>query len=190
LSLGLVAVLLALSAVYSGQQENPRSAVSAYHIDWQAFLSGSAFDSSQDTVTKYRLLSCFGQPIVGVTGTGEYYAASGFVSDSAPVPVKVVEVETATLPNRYDLAQNYPNPFNPTTVIQFSLPRSGLVTLEIFDITGRKVITLVGEELEAGVKRVTWDGCDRRGVEVASGVYLYRLRVNDFSDTRKMLLLK
>jgi hypothetical protein len=104
--------------------------------------------------------------------------------------VPVMEFASSTLPMAYSLGQNVPNPFNPTTSIEFAIPKSGMVTVEVFNVLGQKVKTLVNEDLRAGYKRVDWDGTDDGGSAVASGVYLYRLKVNDFSETKKMLLLK
>jgi hypothetical protein len=94
------------------------------------------------------------------------------------------------MPSEFILSQNYPNPFNPTTKIEFSLAKSGFVTLQIYDLLGRKVKTLVSEELTSGYKSVVWDGKNDAGDEVASGVYFYQLKVGDFSEPKKMLLLK
>jgi len=93
-------------------------------------------------------------------------------------------------PSEFDLSQNYPNPFNPSTKIEFTLARSGFVTLQIYDTLGRKVRTLVSEELSSGYKSVIWDGKNEDGKDVASGVYFYQLKVGDFSQPKKMLLLK
>ncbi len=93
-------------------------------------------------------------------------------------------------PSEFDLSQNYPNPFNPTTKIEFTLAKSGFVTLQIYDVRGRKVRTLVSEELSSGYKSVLWDGKNEAGKDVASGVYFYQLKVGDFSEPKKMLLLK
>jgi|GEM_PF-6322410 len=99
--------------------------------------------------------------------------------------------EGAKLPTDFTLDQNFPNPFNATTVIQFALPRTSLVKLEIFNVLGQKVKTLVDEELQAGYKQVTWDGRDQRGNTVSTGVYFYRIKAADlFTDMRKMLLIK
>jgi hypothetical protein len=105
---------------------------------------------------------------------------------------------------RFILHQNYPNPFNPLTNIGFRLPAgvsqsgisdfskgaSGLVTLEIFDVAGRKVATLAREDLMPGEYEVSWDGRNEEGQRVASGVYLYRLEAEGLVKTRKMVLLK
>jgi len=93
-------------------------------------------------------------------------------------------------PSEFNLSQNYPNPFNPTTKIEFTLAKSGFVTLQIYDVLGRKVRTLVSQELSSAYKSVIWDGKNEDGKEVASGVYFYQLRVGDFSQPRKMILLK
>jgi hypothetical protein len=104
----------------------------------------------------------------------------------------VVEDETGDRerPSEFDLSQNYPNPFNPSTKIEFTLAKSGFVALRIYDVLGRKVKTLVSEELSSGYKSVIWDGKNDAGDEVASGVYFYQLKVGDFSQPKKMLLLK
>jgi hypothetical protein len=95
-----------------------------------------------------------------------------------------------TRPPDFMLFQNYPNPFNPTTSIEFLLPRSGQVKIEIFNILGQKVRTLVDQHLKAGHKLVDWDGCDDSGKEVSSGIYFYRIKTSEFSQTKKMVLLR
>jgi hypothetical protein len=94
------------------------------------------------------------------------------------------------LPRTFLLHQNYPNPFNPTTTIQFELPGRSQVTLDIFNILGRRVRRLVESELPAGVHRVTWNGRDASGSAVATGLYLYRITSEFGTASRKMLLLK
>jgi hypothetical protein len=89
-----------------------------------------------------------------------------------------------------ELHPNEPNPFNPQTTIRFSLQSDGPTRLEVFDVAGRRVTTLVNASLGAGPHRVTWNGTDAGGRAVASGVYLYRLESGDFEQTRRMLLLK
>jgi hypothetical protein len=100
------------------------------------------------------------------------------------------DLDRPKVPRRWALHQNVPNPFNSNTYIDFDLPISGEVKLEVFSILGRKVATLVDEFLKAGHKRVEWNGTDRDGNRAASGIYFYRLSVEDFSETRKMLLLE
>jgi len=88
------------------------------------------------------------------------------------------------------LAQNRPNPFNPSTVISFRLPSDQEVALKIFDLDGRLVTTLIRGELPAGTHQVTWRGRDGRGRAVASGTYFYMLDAGDFSQTKRMILVK
>lgn len=94
------------------------------------------------------------------------------------------------IPGQFSLGQNYPNPFNPETKIAFNLEKAGDVTLEVFDILGRKVSTLQSGYLGAGQYEFTWYGIDGTGRQAASGIYFYRLSSNEFSLTRKMTLLK
>jgi hypothetical protein len=102
-----------------------------------------------------------------------------------------VEFEhTPDIPLEFALNQNYPNPFNPTTRITFSIPEQADVTLEIFDITGRKVATLLNEALTTGTYHVTWDGRNHSGLSVSSGIYLYTIRANNFMETKRMVFVK
>ena len=95
-----------------------------------------------------------------------------------------------TLPTDFNLRQNYPNPFNPTTAIEFNLPKSEHVTLNIYNVLGQKITTLVDQTLSSGNKRVVWDGTDSSGRTVQSGIYFYRIQAGDFTQTRKMMMLK
>ncbi len=97
---------------------------------------------------------------------------------------------TDNLPTTFELAQNYPNPFNPTTVIDFALPRQSEVVMEVFNILGQRVRQLVNETLPAGNHTVIFDGRDDDGGELASGIYLYRIRTDGYSQSRKMMLMK
>jgi hypothetical protein len=101
-----------------------------------------------------------------------------------------VDGEAETIPTQFSLEQNYPNPFNPTTNFEFQIANvsaSGgeLVTLRIFDVLGREVATLVNEERQAGIYRVTWDAS-----KLPSGVYFYQLRASGFVETKKMVFTK
>ncbi|MFH0931841.1 MAG: T9SS type A sorting domain-containing protein, partial [Candidatus Zixiibacteriota bacterium] len=104
--------------------------------------------------------------------------------------LEVKEVNTPSIPTVFSLSQNYPNPFNPKTLIRFTLPKDSWVKMEVYNILGQKVKTLVDEKLTAGVKEVEWDSKDDNGLEVASGIYFYRIKADDFSDIKKMVMLK
>ena len=96
-----------------------------------------------------------------------------------------------TIPTDFSLSQNYPNPFNPTTQIRFALPVAGEVKLIVYNMLGQQVRELVANKMEAGIYNVIWDGMNDNGNAVSSGMYLYRIRVdNKFVRTRKMMLLK
>jgi hypothetical protein len=94
-------------------------------------------------------------------------------------------VKEITLPNEYSLSQNYPNPFNPTTTIEFSLRQDGRTVLEVFNILGQVVATLVNGELKAGAYQVQFNASG-----LPSGLYFYRLRSGAFVSIKKMMLLK
>jgi endo-1,4-beta-xylanase len=105
---------------------------------------------------------------------------AGYVKNN-PVGVKTTE----SIPTNYELLQNYPNPFNPVTKIKYSIIKEGIVTLEVFDILGRKVQTLINEHQTPGKYSV-----DFNASKLASGVYIYHLRAGDFNAAKKLLLLK
>jgi tetratricopeptide (TPR) repeat protein len=89
------------------------------------------------------------------------------------------------IPKEYGLSQNYPNPFNPSTTIRYQIPKSGIVTLKVYDILGKEVATLVNENKAEGSYDFTFNAS-----RFASGVYIYQLRVNDFVSSKKMIMLK
>ncbi|MCZ7609732.1 MAG: T9SS type A sorting domain-containing protein [Ignavibacterium sp.] len=90
-----------------------------------------------------------------------------------------------TGPKEFKLEQNYPNPFNPMTTIQYQLPQDAKVTLKVYDILGSEVATLVKEEQEAGYKEVKFEA-----INIASGMYVYRLQAGNYISTKKMMLLR
>ncbi len=94
------------------------------------------------------------------------------------------------LPSKFALGQNYPNPFNPMTTIEFELSHREHVTIDIFNVLGQKVRSLVDETKAAGTYKIEWNGLDNDGKPVSTGVYLYRLRAGDAVRTKKMMLIK
>ena len=100
------------------------------------------------------------------------------------------KTQIIALPKEFALHQNFPNPFNPNTSLRYELPTATNVVLVVYDILGREVIRLVDEHKEAGYHQVIWQGQDRFGRDLASGVYIYRIVTPQYSRAKKMLLLK
>ncbi len=98
--------------------------------------------------------------------------------------------EETLIPKQFSLYQNYPNPFNPSTTIRFDLPAGGKVTIAVYNILGQKVRTLADRSYEAGSYTVVWDGKNERGRVAASGIYIYQITTEKFTQARKMLFLK
>ena len=104
---------------------------------------------------------------------------------------RLLHVESGpSMPDRFELSQNYPNPFNPITFIDFSLPQSSHVKVEVFNVLGQVVKTIVNESRPAGHHTVSWNGTDVSGDHVSSGVYFYRISADDFHASNKMVLIR
>ena len=109
--------------------------------------------------------------------------------------IEVSSLSTASsigdvLPQGYSLEQNYPNPFNPSTTITFQMPQASRVKIEVFNVLGRSIGVIYDGRAEAGENNVVWDGTDAAGNHTASGVYFYRMTADNYTETRKMMLLK
>jgi len=118
-----------------------------------------------------------------------------FFNFTFPVPgVGIEDAGGALHPKGFSLRQNHPNPFNPSTAIRFDIPVSvgtGIpVRLDVFDLRGRRIDRLVEGVRAPGSYDVSWDGRDRSGRSVGSGVYVYRITAGGFTSTKKMVLLK
>ena len=120
------------------------------------------------------------------------FADAGGLKDSTTWNFTITPVEdVGVIPTEYALGQNYPNPFNPSTAIRFDLPKQSPVVLEVYNILGVRIRTLLrGENVNAGRHQVIWDGRDETGTIMASGIYLYRISAGDFHSSRRMTLLK
>jgi hypothetical protein len=102
---------------------------------------------------------------------------------------KDITVEVAA-PKDYQLYNNFPNPFNPSTKIAFELPKASHVKLMIYDIVGREVAQVADADYPAGYTELTWNGINKNGNLVSSGVYFYRISSDKWSKVKKMLMLK
>jgi hypothetical protein len=140
--------------------------------------------SGAQTNTLYSLdtLTATGTLIGSTNVTG--LLAIALRTDSTGV-VGVGEKTASGIPTKFELVQNYPNPFNPATNFQFSIANSQLTILKVFDVLGREVATLVNEVKQPGTYAVQWDANN-----VASGIYFYRLQAGEFTQTKKLILLR
>jgi len=122
-----------------------------------------------------------------VAGQTDSYGAGGtdiYVVKFSPDPLGI-DYQNGSGPAIFSLSQNYPNPFNARTTIEYGLPEAGHVKIEVYDLLGRRVATLLDEIKQAGYHQEAWDASDN-----SSGVYFYRLEMGDFSETKRMILIK
>jgi len=115
-------------------------------------------------------------------GWGSYSEHWSYTYDDT---VAIIDETNINLPKFFTLSQSYPNPFNPTTTIEYALPEASHVTLDVYDILGREVEALVNEQQQAGYHSIIWNASDQ-----TSGMYFYKIQAGDFTETKKMLLLK
>lgn len=141
--------------------------------------SGDTWTSQSFTPYSYlQQVSCADSVNVWVLGDRKLYRTS-------TGGVTIVNDEVTLIPEGFLLSQNYPNPFNPTTTITYEIPERGYVILKVYDILGREVTTLVNEEKPAGIYEVQFIGN-----ELTSGIYFYQINAGEYSETKKMILLR
>ena len=155
--------------------------------------SGAGAAAAAEPLLEGRVLLSSGAPAGGArvrlfAELGRSLGATADESGYFAFPLKALR-RAAPLPARLHLGQNYPNPFNPSTIIPYQLPAPGRVRLEVFNILGQRVATLVDGERPAGFHTAAWDATDASGRGVGSGVYLYRLLGGGERLTRSMVLL-
>lgn len=167
----LLVVPLSLSCIMS--------LVSAQTIPWDVVGSGGAKATSAD----FQVLHTVGQPVINLVGNSDYINEQGFWYLWRFALTGVEEIQP--IPKVYRLDQNYPNPFNPATTISFALAKPSHVQLQIYDVTGRLVMTLIDRQMNAGEHKVQFVAGD-----LASGVYLYRLTAGRFMETQKFVVVR
>ena len=141
------------------------------------FWDGESWRELQTTISSNK------KSLRAVSSTLGHFA---LIKKGSTAPLSISE--EALIPTEYALSQNYPNPFNPETRISYDIINSGNVSINIFDILGRKITTLVNEYKAPGRYNVIWKGNDANGNPVGSGVYLYQLKSGSYSKTKKMVL--
>jgi hypothetical protein len=119
-----------------------------------------------------------------------FYAIWDYDADTLNTELTGLEDNLAQIIKSIQLEQNYPNPFNPSTAITFELPKAQEVELKIFNSLGQEVASLVSGRQRQGTHMVFWNGLNQQGQPVASGIYFYRLKTDNFTQTRKMLLVR
>ncbi len=177
-------------------------------VDFDAQISGNQVAFTNNTQGATLHYWTFGDesasneinPIHTYQNDGLYTVTLRASSDQSMMGVKTMEVRIGTttslsevtdeIPIKFNLELNCPNPFNPLTTIAFSVKEAGVVQLSIYNLHGQEVRTLINGNRNAGFHSMNWDGKDERDQIVPSGVYLYKLRVNGFAQTRKMIFMK
>ena len=106
------------------------------------------------------------------------------------VVLPAMNIESDNIPNEFKLHSAYPNPFNPSTTIQFDIPEDSFVSLNVFDMMGRKIKTLLNDKISAGRRSITWDGTNNLNQVVSAGTYFYMISTSNYKSTKKLILLK
>jgi hypothetical protein len=104
--------------------------------------------------------------------------------------LSIVQRAKFDFPGSFNLLQNYPNPFNPETVIRYELKENNRIVLTVYDMLGKEILRLADEYQTAGRKSVVWDGCNKQGLRVSSGMYFYKLRAGKHILTKKMIFME
>lgn len=102
----------------------------------------------------------------------------------------IVNIKVGDIPDQYSLSQNYPNPFNPTTIIKYQVPKTSFVTIKIYNLVGQEVRTLFSGQVQQGTYAVEWNGLNNDGIHLSSGTYIYRIVSQEFTQSKKMILIK
>ncbi len=173
-------------------------------VGWQTFnVNGLTINSDFFISAKYDGIN---RPYIGAApppGNGRAYESNGsawailgspndytlYMRATVQTVTGVYDISTQ-VPDKFEVYQNYPNPFNPSTSITYSLPKSELVTLNVYDLSGRKVVELVNNTQNPGTYNVTWNGKNSKGENISSGIYFFELNAGTFRSIKKMIMLK
>ena len=192
------------------QSVDPNGSEITYHITWQTETDTGTFEIRDDTTGTAVLV-----PVANIAGimtgladaTGEYiadftwtvYADDGYDEVEASNGPRTITVDVgwylgiddvAAVPGVFALHQNYPNPFNPVTTIRYDVPEQAHVTMEIYNLLGQRVATLVNGIQEPGYHAILWNGTNMSGAAMSSGMYFYHIQAGDFRSVKKLILVK
>ena len=163
--------------------------INLYFNDFTKYGDGGGNSLINNTIDLNAIVNIFVIP--GFNGLATDNGTSTILLDNFTVVYDSLNTDTeSTLSGEFMLSQNYPNPFNPVTTIRYNLPKTSNVQLTIYNSIGREVVKLVNKRMDAGSQSVLWNGKDRFGQDVATGVYFYHLKTDDFISTKKLLLIK
>jgi len=192
--LRIVVVLTESNLSYGGRTHNQvmRDMIPSSSGDTLTIHEGQTKEREYSFTIDYQFVDSNCELVVFVQNFGSYKlvmqaAKSGLLELQ---PLGVEDDLEAALPTQSELLQNYPNPFNASTKISYRLREPALTKLEIFNLRGELVRSLVNEVQSPGSYQVDWDGTDSEGTEVSSGLYFYRLTSGEVSQTQKMSLLR
>ncbi len=163
----------------------------------RAMILSNGLQQNNAAIQAYTEFLASNPPVdLAIIAQGELERLTGLPLPQGLGKRAVEETSITQLPDKFGLTQNYPNPFNPITSILYDLPEKSMVVLKIYDLMGREVITLINKVENAGFKNVMWDGKDKYGRALSSGMYLYRINAvsketeKRYHETRKMVLIQ
>ncbi|HMS34592.1 MAG TPA: SBBP repeat-containing protein [Ignavibacteria bacterium] len=148
---------------------------------WKISYDGG-FTHRRDDATAIILDNDGNVVVTGISSRGSNFDDITTVKYSQSTGITQI---SSQIPRAFSLSQNYPNPFNPVTILEFEIPKSGFVSLKVYDMLGKEIVTLVDSQLNQGIYKYDFDAGTLTG-----GIYFYKLETNEFTETRKMLLIK
>lgn len=163
----------------------------SYNLTYPLLLDGNASVYIQygDNYIPYNVV-IDPQMVVRYTNSGYYEEIIKNVIEAWLPTTMKEKVNANGLPLTFRLYQNYPNPFNAKTTIEYYLAKPSYISIKIFNLMGKEIATLVNEQKNAGNFSICWDGKDNSGKAIASGIYIYRIKANGFTEAKKLSLLK
>jgi len=183
----VVQLVLSYASLATPATNQTVSRVQAVTHRLQSSVVGAAGISGESASFRTRGTLAQSTPL-SLGAAGEHILYAGFWKPFLMIATSIEDIPPGGFVNR--LFQNFPNPFNPTTAIRYSVAEKTTVEIEIYDLRGRIIRTLIRGEVEPGLYEAVWNGRDDAGQTVPSGVYFYRLKVGSYDSVMKMLMLK